>query len=540
MPRKAKKDAADNPQLAFDFEKIIESAEVLSGERVAKQANFAIYDPVEQTSEYMRRAVQFEESWETTVQQAREKLLSQDARQIYFDFLTDLANQITAGTTKAERLADLLDKVAIQGLGMSREEIEIQKPVRGGTRWRVKFDEAAIERHLATHIVGKNFLNEVKLETSLPNSFLVGSSDVSQHRSAVPFPTRFFKRTVPFVLNNAAGTLFRQESGKPRYDNLFKPKPDEEMLRWMLVDPSYQDELDGEDYERCLASAMDVGQYRFDLEFLLKTDQRPTVILRDGSLFPQDAYLDNFIIQNKRGEFTREAIRDFLDCLVYAKSVGTIYCGVSKAVRLRVFSAVTDWFIARHIDRNWEVGNYTLNDGQAMTLLLSSPDFVGDNLSQAVSTCFIKRSFTTRAALNKKAGTSIDFNDYIDNFIRHHANEMELIAPYRALCGIAHLYMFFIGHAKSPQQQLPRYEFFYDDAFGSVETIAARILAALQYCGLMSDNDHSLMASEPISYLLPTVAGHAHRLSKDVGRQIDRTTGQWIMARYRNFLDKKR
>src|SRR5438105_12622415 len=41
-----------------------------------------------------------------------------------------------------------------------------------------------------------------------------------------------------------------------------------------LIDPSYQDELDGEDYQRCLASAMDVGQYKFDLEFLLKADKR--------------------------------------------------------------------------------------------------------------------------------------------------------------------------------------------------------------------------------------------------------------------------
>ena len=31
------------------------------------------------------------------------------------------------------------------------------------------------------------------------------------------------------------------------------------LLRWMLIDPSYQDELDPEDYERCIASAMDVG-----------------------------------------------------------------------------------------------------------------------------------------------------------------------------------------------------------------------------------------------------------------------------------------
>ncbi len=539
MARKPKKNDDDSPQLSFDFDKIIESAEVLSGEQVAEKAKFAGYDPVEQTTEYMHRAVQFEELWDTTVQKARKELLRQDARQIYLDFLTDIANQIANGSPKSERYAELLEKVAIQGLGMSREEIEIQKPLRGGTRWRVSFNTTAVERHLESQIVGKHFLNEVSIGEALPESFLVGSSDVSQHRSAVPFPTRFFKRTVPFVLNNAAGTLFRIDGGKARYDNLFKPKPDEEMLRWMLIDPSYQDELDGEDYQRCLASAMDVGQYRFDHEFLLKSDNRPALILRDGSLFPQDAYLDNFIIQNKRGEFTREAIREFLDCLNYARLVGTIYCGVSKAVRLRVYSGVTDWFIARNIDKNWEVGNYTLNDGQAMTLLLSSPDFVGDNLNQAITTCFIKRSFTTRAALNKKAGTANDFEDYFRTYEAHHPHEAHLIADFKALCGLAHLYMFFIGHAKTPQQQLPRYEFFYDESFGEVEAVASKILASLQHCGLTIDYDHSFMSTEPVTYLLPTVAQQAHLLSKDVGKHIDRTTGQWIMSRYRNLLDKK-
>ena len=110
---------------------------------------------------------------------------------------------------------------------------------------------------------------------------------------------------------------FRVLDGKPKYDNLFNPKPDETLLRWMLIDPSYQDELEPEDYNRCLASAMDVGQYKFDLEFLMKKDGRqPDIIYRDGSLFPQDAYLDNFFIENKRGEFTREAIRELLNCLV--------------------------------------------------------------------------------------------------------------------------------------------------------------------------------------------------------------------------------
>jgi hypothetical protein len=98
--------------------------------------------------------------------------------------------------------------------------------------------------------------------------------------------------------------------------------------------------------------------------------------------------------------------------------------------------------------------------------------------------------------------------------------------------------MFFIGHSKSPQQQLPRYEFFCSDYLGPVLTATQKILSALQLCSLMSDEDHSFMAEKPITYLVPAVTQQAHLLSKDVGKYIDTATGQWIMARYRSMLQK--
>lgn len=384
-------------------------------------------------------------------------------------------------------------------------------------------------------IIGENFLNYICIDENfqMNRPLFIGASDVSQHRSAVPIPARFFKRSVPFVLNNAAGTLFSLHSGKPKYDNLFDPKPNEELLRWMLIDPSYQDELDPSDYQRCLASAMDVGQYKFDHTYLLKADKHvPDVIFRDGSLFPQDAYLDNFVVENKRGEFTREAIREMLDCLTYAREIGIIYCGVAKNVQLRVYSALIDWFIARHIDKNWEVGSYTLNDGQAMSLLLSSPEFVGNNLQNLVATCLIRRSFTTRANLNTRA----DLDDLESYFNRYESRYGVDIRPYKKLCELAEVYMFFMGHSKSPQQQLPRYEFFHSDTMGALNTIPSKILTGLQYCGLGNDRDHSFMTDKPVIYLIPSVTQQAHKLSKDVGKYIDTNTGQWIMARYRSML----
>lgn len=544
MSRKPKtKSVLSSPyeQLPLDFQTVIESARVLSREEVVNRSQEGtdgeeLYNPVAETADYMKRAVQFEEAWETTVQQARRTLLEKNALELYLEFIIDLKSQIEQGVPKTPRLTRLLEQVVIRGLGVKREHFWIEKPQRGGTQWRmVNWDLDGIERHLEGSIVGPNFLNPIDASESVwgDRAPIVGASDVSQHRSAVPVPARFFKRSVPFVLNNSAGALFSLQENKPRYDNLFDPKPNDELLRWMLIDPSYQDELEPEDYQRCLASAMDVGQYKFDLRYLLKADKCvPDIVLRDGSLFPQDAYLDNFVVENKRGEFTREAIREMLDCLSYAQSVGVVYCGVTKNVQLRVFSAILDWFVARHIDRNWGVGSYTLSDGQAMSLLLASPDFVGDNLKSLVSTCLIRRSFTTRANLNTRANL-----DDLDSYFRSYEHQSDVdIRPYRQLCQMAHLYMFFMGHSKSPQQQLPRYEFFYSSMMGQPWLIVQKLLSALQYCGLDVDRDHSFMADKPIVYLIPRVTQQAHVLSRDVGKYIDTNTGQSIMARYRTML----
>ena len=491
--------------------------------------------PVETTVLYMERCLEIEKDWDTTLQKARRALLQTDPRQLYFDFLTDLKRQIEQNSPKSEALAELLRAVAIRGFGMSRQQIHIRRPPESETRWRIHLDENAVRRHLDDHIVGEHFLNRITADKNAWGTLspVIGGSDVSQHKGySVPFPGRFFKRHAPYVLNNAAGTLRKIQDGRVRFDNVFNPRTDEELLRWMLIDPSYQEELEEEDYKRCLISAMDVGHYKFDFTHLMKAEGRPpNIIFKDGSLFPQDAKLHNFFIENKRGDFIREAIREMLSCLIYAKEIGVIYCGVAKQVQLNVYSAVVDWFIEKEIDPNWELGNYTLSDGQAMSLLLAFPDLVEDNLERTVVTCLIRRSFTTRATLNDIKDLD-DLDTYFSNYQALH-QEVD-ITPYQRLCELAHIYMFFIGHSKNPQQQLPRYEFFYTDSLGKPQEIVQKILSSLQTCGFMIDRDHSFMAVEPVRYLIPTVTQQAHHLSKQAGEQIASEIGQKITARFQS------
>ena len=533
MPRKAIPQQQSDLQLEINFDEVINTAEVHSRPQDGASQE---YDPLANTAEYIQGIVEIQRAWETTFQKARECLLETEPRQLYLAFLTDLKHEIEQNPSKSEALVQLLGAVAHRGLGMTNKHISVTQPPKGGTRWKVNLDVEFVQKHLDDHILGEYFLNPITIDESVWDGRLplIGASDVSQHRSAVPVPASLFKHSVPFVLNNAAGTLHTLENGASKFENIFNPKPDEELMKWMLIDPSYQDELENEDYQRCLNSAMDVGQFKFDLGYLLKADMRPPdVIFRDGSLFPQDAYLSNFGIENRRGDFTREAIREMLDCLSYAREIGVVYCGVSKNVQLKVYSAIVSWFIAKYIDSNWRFGNYTFNDGQMMSVLLASPSFVGDNLEQTVATCLIRRSFTTRANLNIRADL-----DNLDTYFQNYQDQYPEvdISPYRRLCEIAHVYMFFIGHSKSPQQQLPRYEFFYSESLGTPQNMIQKILSGIQRCGFTVDADHSFMADRPVDYLIPTVTQHAHTLSKDVGKYIDSATRQWIMSRFHKMV----
>lgn len=547
MPRNKKSSNTNSHyiQLEMNFDEILnqENYQVLNREQINSYDTLKNHDPLEQTLEYMSKLVKAQNQWENTIQIARDHLSQKDPRELYLEFFQDLKEEIKENSNQSERLAKLLQQVAIRGFGMTKEQVNITSPAKGSRNWTIELNEELIKQHLATHIVGKYFLNSIESNDGLWNNanFLIGSSDVSQHRSSVPYPARFFNRTVPFLLNNAAGAIVRVNNGKAIFDQgRFNPKPTDDLLQWMLIDPSYQDELEPEDFHRCTASAMDVGQYIFDHEYLLNAGKDcPDIILRDGSLFPQDAYLDNYIIDNRRGDFTRKAIQELRECINSARDFKRIYCGVSKNVRLKVYSSVLDWYIAKYIDKNWETGNYTLTDGQAMTLLLSSPDCFDNGLKKAICTCLIRRSFTTRAKLNDKANLKALDESYFNRYRQRIEDEKSRIdiEPYKDLCEKFHTYMFFIGHSKSPNKLLPRYEFF-SESSNNIEIIAAKILTAIKYCSFEVDEDHSFMSDDPITYLIPSITQKSHVFSKDVGKWLTQDVKQKLLSKYQSLIQQ--
>lgn len=524
---------AEQPESAqFPPEGNMEFAAVMKTAAVRSRDDILRYSPIDETTKYAAKAVWMEREWENVIGKARDGLLQEDAADLYLSVFDDFIGKIQAGD-KAPARARILEHIAYRGFGMTSADFSVRRPPRGGAgRYRVDLDRAALESRLRENIAGGNFLREYR--AAPPASTLrVAGSDVSQHMSSVPVPGRFFRWTAPFALNNAAGALAIVKGGKTQFENLFDPKPNDELLRWMLVDPSYLDDLEPSDYAACLLSAMDVGHYKFDLTHLLKNDRNvPDVVFRDGSVYPHDAYLDNYVRDDRRGEFVREAVRELLNCFSYARNLGgrVTYCGVAKSVQMKVFSAALDWFIADRVDKRWDSFGYSLNDGMAMSVLLSHPSFKAHSGS-AVGTCLLSRGFVARANLNRKMRRGESLDDYFRRFDAE--NSGFDTAPFKGLCDIGRLQTFYLGHSASPQQRLPRYEFFHHDGMPNPVKTAEAVFAALSACGLNIDREHSHMSKDEIAYLLPSPVLVAHDLSKQVGKHIDQQTGAKIMARFK-------
>ncbi len=142
MGRKRSQGLSSQPNLNFDS--VLETAEVLSREQVVARSGQSEsdqdYSPIMQTAEYMKQAVQSEEAWESTIKQACDQLLHVDAQQLYMDFFDDLCNQINHNSSKSAKFADLLEKVAVRGFGMSSQHLRVSHPSKGATHSRAFYN----------------------------------------------------------------------------------------------------------------------------------------------------------------------------------------------------------------------------------------------------------------------------------------------------------------------------------------------------------------------------------------------------------------
>jgi len=501
-------------------------------------------DPsITSSAQVLLSASYFEEK-RNIVEEARDKLLKENPRKLYYDCIADLVDLIrTEEKSRKYIWANQLSDLALQGLGIRIDDlafkgISSENILEGEPDWR------AIERHINENVLGDSFLEKTSIP---PDSALWGEEfplrisacDASQHRFklSTPFNVNF---SSPVVVNNAAGVMKERGVENPKWRYIPVPKNTQDFEDWVVVGFKDYTELSEDDYEWATKSAMDVGESYVEETYIFQhggLKYKPDIHLRDGRIFPQDHAM-NCKLQNRHGELTREATYRMTTALNRARELGIIYCGVAKYTNLKVYSTIIDWYIREKMsEANWNITRHVLSDSEVMRRILYNENF-DLTFKEILVSCPIIRSYFTTSNLNRRSSKQVE-NDLasLDNV--HHSRGLTARKIVDEALKKA-VVMFFAGHSKTPEVYFPRYEFAFTG--NHVKALMMKIMSALRFASFDIDEDHLWGREEPLRTLVPTPTLIAHDVSKKMGEELAsdwaaKTDAEFVKMK-REYLDK--
>ncbi len=501
------------------------------------------YTAFEQTVDYMLEADLLEEQ-PNILAEARNHLQQEDPRQLYLHFLQDLMVELEGADTREQyRIAQQINDIALAGLGIWQEDLRLSSEGKGLLRVTGKPDWKAIEDHIYQTVFGRYFLEEIYVP---PHSELWGTEfplrisacDASQHRLKLSVPTNHVWAS-PAIVNNAGGVIKEHIAPKPTWANIAVPKGLRDYEDWVILGPADYAAMDEGDYEWSAKSAMDVGQFFVEETFIFKhggITATPDVHFRDGRIFPQDKLM-NCTLDNRHGQLTREAILRMVSSCETARNTGVIFCGVSKHVELKIYSTLVNWYITKVMgSKKWNPTGKTISDTELMRHLLPSQEFSAKTFNRVLITTPILRRFETTSNLNRR--TRKQYANDLERLGKSFHNRSITardIAEKALNLGVV---MFFVGHARTAEQFLPRYEYAVEvsSLHGYTESALGRdvlkLLSALRSATFDVDEDHLWGLEEPITTLVPTPILVAHNVSKQVGSELALDYRQRTLAEF--------
>ena len=529
--------------LALEYIKIgnDESAKVLFEEILNRAQIERETDPsITGTAKFLISASYFEEN-KDVIKEAREKLLKEDPRKLILNCLRSIVKKIqTTESSKRYMWVDRLENLAIRGLGLTVDELEfIGSDSKNIFRSEPQWDK--IESHINQIVLGDSFI----MNFSIPEDkkiwggeipLRISSCDASQHRFKLTLP--YFNKTfsTPIVVNNAAGIIKERNGTDPNWIRVAVPKSTQDFENWVIVGTDEFRDLEENDYEWATKSAMDVGQFYVEESYIFTyggASKRPDVHFRDGTIFTQDRAM-NCKLQNRHGELTREAIFRMVKTIQRAKDLGIIFCGVSKIVQLKLYSIIIDYYIKEVMgDQKWNITESMLSDSEIMRFFLCNEKFDGSAFNEVYVTCPIVRSFYVKSNLNSRTDKQAE-NDLKSLESVNHTRTMTARQIVEDAIKIK-VAMFFVGHSRTDEFYMPRYEFvYYDEYKNEIVQKITQILSAIRLATVELDQDHQRTLEEPI--LVPQPLMFAHEVSKAMGEEL---VQDWCTRTWAEYIKMK-
>lgn len=561
--------------------------------------------PPEALARYLDAVDYYETRADDVLGKAAEGLRNEDPRELILEMLRDEVEHVK------EDVADLRDPDAAEPHHRKRAEMHLHSLARfvygelglSAKVWDIpSMDDLVrgaspdppswnvVGNELAQHVYGDRFLEVAQVPVAAANAsrMVIAGSDGSSHAGFVRgLPASAYvedEGRLILTFNNSVAYVHLPEDYPRRIDFPYHGVPmtrsalEDPHNRGMIISRPWFRELSDSEFEHMKKAALDVVQFRVD-ERIVKGAARaygtnaarggsgllpkPNVLIRDGTVTPQEREFQHYTDPSAYGDVVREGIALSYSILkAVADSERLVFAGAVKSTQLRTFSRIINWYIKRGsrrhfgqpIDPAWDVARASLvTDSVAVTRLLRSLPAVPSGTYHR--TCVIVRSFPSMvtALFRLRKQTDDEWLNFFEDKRRVQVEERRRHggAPsvldavdledneYVRMVQEADYGMFYFGRpGGDPQITFPRFEFMDSLRRRSPEEKAPRVLRTVELIMIgihltkwHLDKDHGFMSLRKLPRLVPFVVYEAHEKCKVLGHKLEAELRQAIAMR---------
>lgn len=562
--------------------------------------------------ESLRQIRQVPEEWWILL---REKLKGEEARVIFqgaiLSYCDDLAalieiqvEAVVNGATPREiaqkreegrSLVLLLQGLVRFGLGISSEAVRLPENFDYAVRRvqeqsgfePVKCDAALLRSELKQRIEEGAF---VKAAEDVPmKSLLVSAVDGSTRSGVMSFlgeEDDFYVGHAPMIsINTAIGQVNRRLSVRGEMFPVFTrlPEKPEDMQqrdnKYTVMAKLFFPDLSDAQYMHSLWNAMDVLEARTALRVLGRwyttpagVEVRPAdVVLRDGSVVPQDRDFSHYKESNRYGEIVRDMIANNWEIVKKCRDDAQTVAGIVKTAQLRVFGPALSWFVSQAAAKRaigpieaWPLNAInTMPDQILLTRLLTAGRGKSDAWER---TCLVSRPFHATTNFGKTYSRKTTPVDQIEERRKYETDAeaagafIENADFWREFRGAADpfvqmlkqtwytsCFMATVPRLES-ERYLPRIEFIVPtetysqdaDPLKVAPVHMGRVCAALRQTGFEVSTEHSMFSDASTLEVLPELVARAHDTVKMWARELLNRVDEYLAAIIGRHMQSKR
>jgi hypothetical protein len=553
---------------------------------------------VEAMSQYLDAVDYYEKQAQGVLREAAQRLLKEDPRELVLRMLRDRSAELEEDLGILEdpsaddrahraqtrrRLEDLRYFVNSElGINAKVWGFPAFEQIEKGVAKYAAPDWALVGAALAEHVFGAAFVELARVPDVQPRetALLVAGSDGSSHTGyvrGVPAPQYVEEEGRMLLTFNNSVAYIDLPAGHPHkipfpYHGvpMTRAAIEDPGNRGMIVSRPWFEDLTDSQFEHMKKAALDVVQFRVDERLLAGIARafgsspaggeggllpKPNVLIRDGTVTPQEREFQHYCHRSSYGDVVREGIGLSYTILRSVRdSESRLYGGAVKQTQLKTFSKVLNWFIKRTIDDSWDLSKAShVTDSVAITRLIAALPECAAN--EYYRTCVVVRPFHALVTDLRSLRCESD-GEWLEYFTRRrdqqqreydqHGGEASWLLgqtleddPYVRMCQQADYAAFYFGKpGGEPEVTLPRFEFLDslrkrrpEERAPRVERAVDLIITGVHVTKWTLDREHNFMTARRMPRLVPYVVYEAHEKCKALGHKLEAELMQAITHR---------